>query len=83
MMIPILPSLVAAIGCLGLVAADNKPARPNILFLFTDDQQADHQSILLSLRKQLESERIDLNDGNTAYPSTNRQGLDFWSAYLR
>lgn len=42
----------------------------------------DHQSILLALRKQLETERIHLNDGNTPYPFTNQQGLDFWSTYL-
>lgn len=40
-----------------------------------------HQTILATLRAQLKTERIRLNDGNTRFPFTNQQGLDFWGSY--
>ncbi len=40
------------------------------------------QAITLQrLRKLLEDERHQLNDGNTPYPFTNQQGKDFWNTY--
>jgi arylsulfatase A-like enzyme len=36
---------------------------------------------LQRMRKLLEEERHQLNDGNTPYPFTNQQGKDFWEAY--
>ena len=43
--------------------------------------QPEHRERLQALRKMLEKERVSLNDGNTPYPLTDKQGKDFWSTY--
>lgn len=43
--------------------------------------QADHAETLGRLRKLLEAERKNLNDGNSPYPFTDKQGKDFWQIY--
>jgi len=35
------------------------------------------------LRKLLKEERIKLNDGNTPYEFSNKQGVDFWNTYKK
>lgn len=40
-----------------------------------------NEATLQRLRKLLESERKRLNDGNTPYPFTDRQGKEFWQGY--
>lgn len=39
------------------------------------------EPVLTRLRKLLEEERVRLNDGNSAYPFTDKQGKDFWETY--
>jgi arylsulfatase A-like enzyme len=41
----------------------------------------DHAKDLGRLRKLLEAERTLLNDGNSPYPFTDKQGKDFWQTY--
>jgi arylsulfatase A-like enzyme len=36
---------------------------------------------LTDLRKLLQTDRVELNDGNTPFPFSNQQGTDFWSLY--
>jgi arylsulfatase A-like enzyme len=38
-------------------------------------------SQLAGLRKFLQSDRAELNDGNTPFPFSNKLGMDFWSLY--
>jgi arylsulfatase A-like enzyme len=40
-----------------------------------------HAEVLARLRKLLEAERVRLNDGNTPYPNSDKQGKDFWQTY--
>jgi arylsulfatase A-like enzyme len=40
-----------------------------------------HASDLARLRKLLKAERVRLNDGNTPYEFTDRQGKEFWTTY--
>ncbi|MFK7909757.1 MAG: sulfatase-like hydrolase/transferase [Akkermansiaceae bacterium] len=42
-----------------------------------------HAAPLKTLRKLLEKERVRLNDGNTPYPLTDKQGKEFWNTYLK
>jgi arylsulfatase A-like enzyme len=44
--------------------------------------EATHLPTLERLRKLLMKERLLLNDGNTPFPFTDKQGKDFWAAYL-
>ncbi len=41
----------------------------------------EHAGHLRNLRRLLENERLRLNDGNTPYPFTHQQGVNFWTAY--
>ncbi|MFT6794360.1 MAG: arylsulfatase A-like enzyme [Rubritalea sp.] len=40
-----------------------------------------HQVTVSRLRILLKQERVRLNDGNTPYELTNKQGVDFWTAF--
>lgn len=40
-----------------------------------------HQATVSRLRTLLKQERVRLNDGNVPYPLTNKQGVDFWTAF--
>ena len=42
---------------------------------------ATHAPVLKRLRALLEDERVSQNDGNTPYPTTDKQGKDFWNTY--
>lgn len=42
---------------------------------------AGHSGTLAELRALLRKERVRLNDGDTPYPFTNKQGEDFWTMY--
>lgn len=42
---------------------------------------ANFQDTLGRLRKLLQAERVRLNDGNSPFPFTDKQGKDFWTAY--
>lgn len=43
--------------------------------------EGDSADVLARLRKLLEAESKRLNDGNTKYPFTDKQGKDFWKTY--
>ena len=49
----------------------------------TDNLDGDpaHAKTRGRLRALLQKERVRLNDGNTPFPFTDKQGKDFWSAY--
>ncbi len=40
-----------------------------------------HQATVSSLRALLKQERVRLNDGNAPYELTNKEGVDFWTAF--
>ena len=41
----------------------------------------EHAGPLRELRERLGKERLLLNDGNTPHPFSNKQGVDFWTAF--
>lgn len=45
--------------------------------------EPDHQDTLYRLRQLLGKERVRLNDGNTPYPHTDKQGKEFWATYAK